>query len=196
MRTKTSTTGKIKVEAKKGPCKSCKKKPEVTELPELIEEKIDIPIVEEKVEYADLSKVYIPSLLEVKFLWLTVKESVNTNKPIKEDDRDTINKIYSTIFMEPFDFTRSSKIDEKQYNNVYKLAVDTKVNEPSIEEMKLAYAEASNPLGIHISKQRLINDVYKYIFDEEFDFGCRSCINVQVRRFRNYLINKKNIKRL
>jgi hypothetical protein len=38
------------------------------------------------------------------------------------------------------------------------------------------------------NKQEFIGKVYRTLFDEEFNFGCSSCVNAQARRLRNYII--------
>jgi hypothetical protein len=55
---------------------------------------------------------------------------------------------------------------------------------PTVEDIKLAYIELGNK---DQNKHEFINKVYKFIFDEDFNFGCTSCTNVQVRKFKNYI---------
>jgi hypothetical protein len=43
-------------------------------------------------------------------------------------------------------------------------------------------------------KKEFINKLYYLLFNEEFNFNCQSCVNVQVRRLKNYLNDKLNIK--
>ncbi len=61
---------------------------------------------------------------------------------------------------------------------------------PSPADIKLAYAELTSLLGVKEDKKDFINKVYKYLFNEEFDFKCRTCVNRQARRFRIYLMGK------
>jgi hypothetical protein len=63
---------------------------------------------------------------------------------------------------------------------------------PTIEDIKLAYIELGNK-NID-SKKEFINKVYSSIFDETFDFGCRTCVNAQARKFRNYIEETLKIK--
>ena len=56
---------------------------------------------------------------------------------------------------------------------------------PSVEDIQLAYLELGNRVA---NKQEFINKVYKALFDEEFNFGCRTCVNGQARRLKNYII--------
>jgi hypothetical protein len=55
---------------------------------------------------------------------------------------------------------------------------------PTVEDMKLAYVELGNQSR---DKREFVNQVYKFIFDEDFNFDCQSCVNVQARKFKNYL---------
>ncbi len=61
---------------------------------------------------------------------------------------------------------------------------------PTQEDIKLAYAELTSLLGVKEDKKELISKVYKFLFDEDFDWGCRSCVNKQSRRFRIHLYGK------
>jgi hypothetical protein len=56
---------------------------------------------------------------------------------------------------------------------------------PTREEIRLAYVELGNRVD---NKQEFIGKVYRTLFDEEFNFGCSSCVNAQARRLRNYII--------
>jgi hypothetical protein len=55
---------------------------------------------------------------------------------------------------------------------------------PSTEDIKLAYLELGNK---EQNKKEFINKVYRFLFDEDFNFGCTSCVNVQARKFKNYM---------
>jgi hypothetical protein len=61
---------------------------------------------------------------------------------------------------------------------------------PTQEDIKLAYAELTSILGVKDDKKEFIGKVYKFLFDEDFDWGCRSCTNKQARRFRIYVTGK------
>ena len=61
---------------------------------------------------------------------------------------------------------------------------------PTQEDIKLAYAELTSILGVKEDKKEFISKVYKFLFDEDFDWGCRSCVNKQARRFRIYVTGK------
>ena len=56
---------------------------------------------------------------------------------------------------------------------------------PTAEEIKLAYVELGNK-NIESHKEQ-INKVYQFLFNETFDFGCKTCINAQARKLREYI---------
>jgi hypothetical protein len=60
---------------------------------------------------------------------------------------------------------------------------------PSLDDIKLAYSYLSN---VKEEEKKFINDVYVALFNEEFDFNCRSCANQQVRKLYNHLKYKLN----
>ena len=55
---------------------------------------------------------------------------------------------------------------------------------PTLEDIKKAYAYLGN---VKEEEKKFINDVYKALFNQEFDFACGSCGNKQARRLYNYL---------
>jgi len=61
---------------------------------------------------------------------------------------------------------------------------------PTQDDIKVAYAELTSIIGVKEDKKEFIGKVYKFLFDEDFDWGCRSCVNKQARRFRIYLYGK------
>ena len=61
---------------------------------------------------------------------------------------------------------------------------------PTQEDIKLAYAELTSLLGVKDDKKEFINKVYQFLFNQEFDWNCRSCVNKQARRFRIHLYGK------
>lgn len=61
---------------------------------------------------------------------------------------------------------------------------------PTQEDIKLAYAELTSLLGVKEDKKEFIEKVYQFLFNESFDWNCRSCVNNQARRFRIYLYGK------
>ena len=60
---------------------------------------------------------------------------------------------------------------------------------PTVDEIKLAYAELTSLGGVKEDKKEFISKVYQYLFEEPFDFGCRSCGKPQARRFYNHMKN-------
>jgi hypothetical protein len=61
---------------------------------------------------------------------------------------------------------------------------------PTSADIKLAYAELTSLLGVKEDKKEFIGKVFKFLFNEDFDWNCRSCVNKQARRFRIYLHGK------
>jgi hypothetical protein len=81
---------------------------------------------------------------------------------------------------------------KKKKNEVTELPpiIEEEIFIPTSSDIKLAYAELTSLLGVKEDKKEFIGKVYKFLFDEEFDWGCRSCTNKQARRFRIYLTGK------
>ena len=70
------------------------------------------------------------------------------------------------------------------------VVIDEDMFIPTQEEIKLAYAELTSLLGVKEDKKEFIQKVYTFLFNEPFDWNCRTCINNQARRFRIYLYGK------
>ncbi len=64
---------------------------------------------------------------------------------------------------------------------------------PTLEDIKLAFAELTSYAGVKEDKKEFIKKIYTHIFQEELDLNCRGCTSQQVRKFSNYL-DKNNIK--
>jgi hypothetical protein len=81
---------------------------------------------------------------------------------------------------------------KKKKSEVTKLEpiVEEEVFIPTSSDIKLAYAELTSLLGVKEDKKEFINKVYQFLFNEEFDWNCRSCVNNQARRFRIYINGK------
>lgn len=62
---------------------------------------------------------------------------------------------------------------------------------PSVEDIKIAYAELTSYGGVKEEKKEFIKDVYRHIFKEELDLTCRGCVSQQVRKFTNFLDSNK-----
>lgn len=56
----------------------------------------------------------------------------------------------------------------------------------SNEQVKLAYDLLG---GIKEGERPFVNDVYKSIFNENFDWGCKACVNTQARKLKAYIDN-------
>lgn len=82
---------------------------------------------------------------------------------------------------------------KKKKNEVTKLEPVIQEEEmfiPTSSDIKLAYAELTSLLGVKEDKKEFIQKVYQFLFNEPFDWNCRSCVNNQARRFRIYLNGK------
>jgi hypothetical protein len=74
-----------------------------------------------------------------------------------------------------------------------KTTIEEEIYIPSVNDIKLAYAELTSFGGIKEDKKDFINKVYSSIFGISFDFGCRGCGNKEVVKFTNYMM-KNNIR--
>jgi hypothetical protein len=61
---------------------------------------------------------------------------------------------------------------------------------PTQDDIKVAYAELTSIIGVKEDKKEFIGKVFQFLFNETFDWGCRSCTNKQARRFRLHLYGK------
>jgi hypothetical protein len=48
--------------------------------------------------------------------------------------------------------------------------------------------------GIKQEEKPFVNEVYKHIFNENFDWECRVCVNTQARKLKAYIENELKIK--
>jgi hypothetical protein len=60
---------------------------------------------------------------------------------------------------------------------------------PTVDDIKLAYAELTSLGGVKEDKKEFISNVYEYLFEEPFDFECRGCGKTQSRKFYNHMKN-------
>ena len=60
---------------------------------------------------------------------------------------------------------------------------------PTVEDIKLAYAELTSHGGVQEDKKEFIQKVYQSLFNEEFIFNCGGCGKGQARKFTNHLKN-------
>ena len=56
---------------------------------------------------------------------------------------------------------------------------------PTPDDIRLAYIELGNRV---LDKKEFINKVYNFLFNEDFNFNCPSCVNGQARRLKNYIL--------
>ena len=59
------------------------------------------------------------------------------------------------------------------------------------EQVKLAYDLLS---GIKEEERPFVNEVYKSVFNEAFDWGCKACVNTQARKLKAYIEETLKIK--
>jgi hypothetical protein len=62
---------------------------------------------------------------------------------------------------------------------------------PTMEDIRNAYVELGNKGN---DKREFINKVYQFLFNDDFDFSCGSCVNKQSRRLKNYINNNSELK--
>jgi hypothetical protein len=48
--------------------------------------------------------------------------------------------------------------------------------------------------GIKQEEKSFVNEVYKSIFNEDFDWGCKVCVNTQARKLKAYIEDNLKIK--
>ena len=61
----------------------------------------------------------------------------------------------------------------------------------SPEQVKLAYDLLG---GIKEQERPFVNEVYKSLFNENFDWNCKVCVNTQARKLKSYIENELKIK--
>ena len=74
---------------------------------------------------------------------------------------------------------------------VYEEPIDL-LDLPTLEDIKVAYAELTSFGGVKNEKKEQIQKIYKFLFNEDFDWNCRSCVSNQARKFHNHM--KYNLK--
>ena len=114
----------------------------------------------------------------------TYKE-YGTNNTINFDDKTYLFGFNNIVY----DLEQGS-FREYKYDDYISITCGYDWREPTEEEIKLAYAELTSILGVKDDKKEFINKIYKFLFNEDFDFTCRSCSNTQAMRFRNYMLKK------
>lgn len=58
---------------------------------------------------------------------------------------------------------------------------------PERREISEAYAELISVMGVKEEKKEFISKVYKFLFKEDFDWGCKSCSIKQARKWGNWM---------
>jgi hypothetical protein len=62
---------------------------------------------------------------------------------------------------------------------------------PTMDDIRLAYVELGNRGN---DKREFINKVYRFLFNDDFNFNCGSCVNKQSRRLKNYINDNSELK--
>ena len=110
-----------------------------------------------------------------------------------EELTEKLNKLKEEAIANPGKKKKGCTSCKKKKNEVTKLEPVIQEEEmfiPTSADIKLAYAELTSLLGVKEDKKEFIQKVYQFLFNEPFDWGCRSCVNNQARRFRIYLNGK------
>jgi hypothetical protein len=55
------------------------------------------------------------------------------------------------------------------------------------QQVKLAYSLLG---GIKEEERPFVNEVYKSVFNEDFDWNCKVCVNTQARKLKAYIENE------
>ena len=79
---------------------------------------------------------------------------------------------------------------KKKHEVILEPVVNEEIYVPTEADIKIAYAALTSLTGVKEERKEFITKIYKYIFNEEFDWNCRTCVNNQARRFRIYLNGK------
>ena len=79
----------------------------------------------------------------------------------------------------------------KEINEKLPLPFELDMYLPTVEDIKTAYVMLSN---LKEEEKPFIQKVYNALFNEEFDFGCRSCVHTQTRILQNYIKDTLKIK--
>ena len=114
---------------------------------------------------------------------------------MKINDTDRLEKLKQNSIENPSKKKRGCTSCKKKKDVVVeKLPLPFEIEEelfiPTQEDIKVAYSELTSILGVKDDKKEFIQKVYTFLFNEPFDWGCRSCVNNQARRFRIHLYGK------
>jgi hypothetical protein len=99
-------------------------------------------------------------------------------------DKELKDKLKSLMVDIPVKKKRCTSCKKKKEPVKLPELVDEDIYIPSPEDIRLAYIELGNRV---LDKKEFINKVYNFLFNEDFNFGCRSCVNGQARRLKNYI---------
>jgi len=107
-------------------------------------------------------------------------------------DKELLDKIKSLKVDTPVKKKRCTECKKKKtVTKLPDLIEEEPIYVPTQEDIMLAYLELGNRDN---KKHPLINKVYRALFNQDFNFGCASCVNVQVRVFKDYIQTHFNIK--
>ena len=112
---------------------------------------------------------------------------------MEKELQDRMDKLKQEYIDNPPKKKRGCTSCKKKKNEVIELEPviqDEDMFIPTSSDIKLAYAELTSLLGVKDDKKEFIGKVFKFLFNEEFDWTCRSCVNNQARRFRIYINGK------
>jgi hypothetical protein len=113
---------------------------------------------------------------------------------MENKELDRLEKLKLNSIENPGKKKRGCSSCKKPKEVVEKLPLPFELEEeifiPTSSDIKLAYAELTSLLGVKEDKKEFISKVFKFLFNEDFDWGCRSCVNKQARRFRIYVTGK------
>ena len=109
-----------------------------------------------------------------------------------DKELDRLEKLKEEAIANPGKKKKGCSSCKKKKNEVTKLepVLEEEMWIPTSEDIKLAYAELTSLLGVKEDKKEFIQKVYTFLFNEPFDWGCKSCVNNQARRFRIFLYGK------
>ena len=112
----------------------------------------------------------------------------------KIGSKDRLEKLKQNSIENPGKQKRGCKTCKKPKEIVVEKAplpfeLEPEIYIPTIEDIKLAYAELTSQGGVREDKKDFIQKVYQALFNEEFIFNCGGCGKGQARKFTNHLNN-------
>lgn len=92
------------------------------------------------------------------------------------------------------DVTVSEETNTIKVEDVVTIKAEEAVSlKPAIEEIKIAYANLYAK-SLTEEEKASINKVFQYLFKEDFDFNCPSCVSIQARKLKNHMTRILNLK--